>query len=225
MMGWRARVASSALVAVLSLAGALVACAQPLEGPALGDALRRGGYVLFFRHASTDFAQNDAAMRSFDDCARQRNLTDAGRTEARAIGEAIRRLAIPVGEVLASPYCRTVETARLIFGRATPTTAVRGGPSSADGDRYAELKALLARGAPPGTNVAIASHGNPFYAVAGGPYLAEGEAAIIAPGGPNGFTVVGRVRKSEWHSLSPGVAPANAGARSTHRARSREARS
>ena len=136
-------------------------------------------------------------MTSFEDCARQRNLTEAGRAEARAIGAAIKRAAIPVGEVLASPYCRTMETARLIFGRATAATSVRGGPATADGDRYLDLKTLFARSVPAGTNLAIASHGNPFHAVAGPPYLAEGEAAIVAAGGANGFTVVARVRKTD----------------------------
>lgn len=196
----------SRLVAlVVALFAAATALAQPspatLEGPALGDALRRGGYVIYFRHTSTDFSRNDAGMTSFEDCERQRNLTDAGRAEARAIGVAIQRLRIPIGEVLASPYCRTMETARLIFGRATSTAAVRGGPATPDGDRYLDLRRLLMRGAPAGSNVAIASHGNPFHAVAGPPYLAEGEAAIVAPGGPNGFTVIGRVRKADWGLL------------------------
>ena len=48
--------------------------------------LREGGYVLYLRHTSTDFSQNDSRMTSFDDCASQRNLTDQGRDEAPAIG-------------------------------------------------------------------------------------------------------------------------------------------
>ena len=36
--------------------------------------------------SSTDFSQNDAQMKGFDDCANQRNLTDKGRDEARAVG-------------------------------------------------------------------------------------------------------------------------------------------
>ena len=190
------------LATLLVAAAALAQVAAPLEGRALGDALRRGGYVIYFRHTSTDFSQNDANMASFEDCARQRNLTDAGRAEARAIGVAIRRAAIPVGDVLASPYCRTMETARLIFGRATPSTSVRGGPATADAERYLDLRTLFARAVPAGTNVAIASHGNPFHAVAGPPYLAEGEAAIVAAAGANGFTVVARVRKTEWDALA-----------------------
>ena len=174
----------------------------PLAGAALLDALRRGGYVIYFRHTSTDFGQNDDRMTGYEDCARQRNLTDTGRAEARAIGAAIRELGIPIGRVLASPFCRTRETAELIFGRATVSNAVRGGPAQADDDRYAELKALLSTPVTGGVDLAIVSHGNPYRAVVGGPYLAEGEAAVVEPRGKEGFRVVGHVRKDEWLALS-----------------------
>ena len=174
-----------------------------LQGRALLSALRAGGFVLYFRHTSTDFGQNDERMTGYEDCSTQRNLTDAGRAEARAIGAEIRELGIPIGEVLASPFCRTMETARLIFGRAIATPAVRGGPAQAESPaRYAALRDLLSTAVPRGTNVAIASHGNPFRAVVGGAYLAEGEAAVIEPRGAEGFRIVARVRKDEWKDLN-----------------------
>ena len=199
-----------AVVAACALLSALAPVAVPagtvanvpLEGRALGDALRRGGFVLYFRHASTDFGQSDETMTSFEDCNAQRNLTDKGRDEARAIGAAMERDRIPVGDVLASPYCRTRETAQLIFGRATVAPAVRGGPAQADAQRYAGLVALLSDPVPPGTNRVIVSHGNPFHAVAGSPYLAEGEAAVVAPRGAGRFEVVARIPRDRWADLA-----------------------
>jgi phosphohistidine phosphatase SixA len=173
---------------------------QAQSGMRLADALRQGGYILYFRHTATDFSQNDERMTGFEDCANQRNLTDAGRADARAIGAAIRSLGIPIGEVLASPFCRTRETAELIFGRYTVSTAVRGGPAQNDSGRYDELRVLLTRRVPGKVNLAIASHGNPFAAVVGTPYLAEGEAAIIEPRDA-GFSVVARIKKDEWAAL------------------------
>ena len=175
--------------------------AQPLAGAALVAALRQGGYVLYFRHTSTDFGQNDDRMTGYEDCARQRNLTDAGRAEARAIGAAIRALGIPICRVLASPFCRTRETAELMFGRATIANAVRGGPAQ-DDDRYAELKALLVTPVAGGFDLVIVSHGNPYRAIVGGPYLAEGEAAVIEPRGEEGFRVVAQIHKDEWAALA-----------------------
>ena len=174
----------------------------PLSGRALVDALRHGGYVIYLRHTSTDFGQNDEAMTTFDDCTKQRNLTDAGRAEARTIGAAVAKLRIPVGDVLASPFCRTLETARLAFGHATSTPAARGGPAVPESaDRYDALRTLLSTPVRNGSNTVVASHGNPFRAVAGPPYLAEGEAAVIEPLGPQGFRIVARVTKDGWKSL------------------------
>lgn len=184
---------------------AVAADASPetLAGPALLRALRAGGLILYFRHTSTDFGQNDDAMTGYEDCARQRNLTDRGRDEARRIGAAIKRLDIPVGDVLASPFCRTRETAQLIFGRAQVAPAVRGGPARPDSDdRYGELRTLLATPPRAGTDLAIASHGNPFHAVVDTAYLAEGEAAVIRPLGGQGFRVVARIPKDGWDALA-----------------------
>jgi hypothetical protein len=197
-------------LALLLLCGLFVAAPSPaadapgdaLAGPALLSALRAGGLILYFRHTSTDFGQNDDQMTGYEDCARQRNLTDRGRDEARAIGVAIVRLRIPIGDVLASPFCRTRETAQLIFGRMRVDAAVRGGPASNDApDRYAALRGLLSMPPAAGTVLAIASHGNPFRAVAGMSYLAEGEAAVVQPLGAAGFRVVARIAKDGWSAL------------------------
>ena len=173
-----------------------------LKGRALVAALRSGGYILYVRHAATDFGQNDDKMTGYEDCATQRNLVDRGRADARAIGASLRVLAIPVGDVLASPFCRTMETAQLIFGRATASPAVRGGPAQPESpDRYTALRDLLSTPLPRGSNLVIVSHGNPFRAVAGGNYLAEGEAAVIEPRGKQGFRIVARVPLEEWRVL------------------------
>lgn len=168
--------------------------------------LRHGGYILYFRHAATDFSQNDEKMTRYENCAAQRNLIDKGRADARAAGAAIRQLGIPVERVLASPFCRTVETAELLFGRVEKMGEVRGGPAvSAGSDRYAPLKRILATPVRAGSNLVVVSHGNPFYSVAGPPYLAEGEAAVIRPLGAD-FQVVARVRIEGWEALKSGPA-------------------
>ena len=97
-----------------------------LEGKALIEALRRGGYVIYFRHAATDWSQDDFVTADGEwtscDPARMRQLSSEGRQVARRIGEAIRRLKIPIGRVLSSEYCRTKETAQLMALGAVKTT-------------------------------------------------------------------------------------------------------
>ena len=200
-----------ALAALLLWAPARPQTAEPQRGslpsrelaPAqLLAELRKGGYILYFRHAATDFSQNDEKMKSFEDCANQRNLIDRGRSDARTAAAAIRRLGIPVERVLASPFCRTVETAQLLFGRAEKMQEVRGGPSApADAERYAALRRILATPIPAGANLAVISHGNPFYSVAGPPYLAEGEAAVIRPLGAD-FQIIARIPADRWAALA-----------------------
>lgn len=53
--------------------------ATRLEGPPLLAALRDGGHVRYFRHASTDPGQSDERMSGYEDCALQGNPTDTGR--------------------------------------------------------------------------------------------------------------------------------------------------
>jgi len=171
----------------------------------LVDGLRRGGYVLAFRHAATDFSMADGT-RDLRDCTRQRNLNPEGRRQSRTIGSALRRLRIPVGEVLASPYCRTRDTARLAFGRLRSSTALLSGRfltgRSAREHQPARLRRLLA--APPRrrTNTVLVSHA---FAIddAIGVSLAEGEVAVVTPsGGSRDVEVVATVEADEWARLA-----------------------
>lgn len=166
-----------------------------LQGPPLLAALKRGGYVIYFRHTATDFSKNDSAMKGFDDCENQRLLSEQGRRDAIAIGQRIRALELPVGEALASPFCRTMDHARLMLTNVTPRNEVR---ETQNGD-YAGLKQLLATPVARG-NRWIVGHGIPFRAVAGAPHLAEGEAAVIRPG-TTGWTVVARLAVADWQTL------------------------
>jgi len=178
--------------------------AMPLVEPdprVLVGELRKGGLILYFRHMATDFSQNDARSTHAEDCANQRNLTDRGRDDARRVGAAIKALGIPIARVQASPTCRTMETARLVFGRAEASIDVRSRSTDPnDADRFLPLKAIFEARLPAGGHLGIASHGNPFFAVAGVPYLAEGEMAIVRPLGGD-FEIVGRVRVEQWDGM------------------------
>jgi hypothetical protein len=170
--------------------------ASTLQGAELVSALRRGGYVVYFRHTATDHSKNDSNMKGYGDCQNQRPLSEQGRRDATEIGRQIRTLRLARGDVLASPFCRTMEHARLMLQDVTPRPEVR----EAQGGDYAGLKRLLASPVPRDRNRWIVGHGNPFRAVAGPPHLAEGEAAVIEPGTTR-WTVVARLQVDDWRAL------------------------
>lgn len=176
---------------------------RPAVSAAMVGRLRRGGYVLAFRHAATDPSATDMTGDP-SDCARQRNLDARGRRQSGEIGRAFRELGIPVGRVLASPVCRTRDTARLAFGRARASEALLSpefvSGAGAEGRQSSRLRRLLRQPPRAGTNTVLVSHAAAIGA-ATGLDLAEGEAAVIRPAqGPRGFDVVDRVEAREWEA-------------------------
>ena len=91
--------------------------------PAPADAdlwsrLRHGGLSLLMRHASTEAGQGDPPGYRLEDCSSQRNLSTAGRDEARHVGERLRRERVAIERVYTSPWCRCRETGTIAFGKA-----------------------------------------------------------------------------------------------------------
>jgi len=198
--------------ALLAVAGACAAAALPPFGSAragtLLRALRAGGLVIYFRHSLTIRAgQPDNDLSS---CADQRNLTEEGRDLARRIGEAIRALNVPIGSVLASPYCRCFETAQLAFGRHAIAAFLEtnGDPDDpAERARLAELAATLRMPPPAGGNTALVAHGNNLVGLTkwhGYPPLriAEAEAVVFRPRGDGAADVLGTVAGTAWAGLT-----------------------
>ncbi len=177
---------------------------------ALVRALRAGGFNIYFRHAETDWSQSDRVREAGDwvscDPARIRQLSEAGRETARAVGGAIRALRIPVGLVLASPYCRTVQTAELLgVGAVQPTVDVMNlRVAEYFGGRAAIVRTARARLATAplaGTNTVIAAHGN-VAREATPVYPGEAEGVVFKPDGRGGFRVVARLRPEDWARLA-----------------------
>jgi phosphohistidine phosphatase SixA len=174
------------------------AATERVSGPPV-ERLRRGGYVIALRHAATDPTATDMTG-DLRDCSRQRNLNAAGRRQARAIGRAFRELGIPVGRVLASPFCRTRDTARLAFGRVRPSRALLSADfaGGATARQRAGLRRLLATPPREGTNTVLVSH-EAAIDTATGVAVAEGESVIVAPRrGGRPFEVVWTVEAGTW---------------------------
>jgi broad specificity phosphatase PhoE len=74
-----------------------------LKADSLLKVLRKGGYTILLRHARTDYSFNENPSATTADRSTQRNLSEAGVADARAIGQVMRSTGIPVGEILSSP--------------------------------------------------------------------------------------------------------------------------
>jgi broad specificity phosphatase PhoE len=156
-------------------------------------ALASGGHVALLRHANAPGLGDPQGVK-IDDCKTQRNLDDAGRAQARAIGEVFRARKIRVDRVVSSPWCRTLETARLMAVGNVETSwslvSDRGQPTPA---RAQELKQLLSSWRGPGTLVLV-SHGWAIEALYG--FIpASGETLVLKPtaGSKAGADLVGRI--------------------------------
>lgn len=79
----------------------------------LKDALETRGTMIFFRHALAPGFGDPTNFR-IDDCATQRNLDKRGREQSREIGEIFKSLDFSTEIVHSSPWCRCLETARLM---------------------------------------------------------------------------------------------------------------
>lgn len=168
-------------------------------GFALVEAMRGGGHVLFFRHADTRGEPCDRSFR-IGDRAGQRNLSPAGRVQAARIGERLAALGIPVARpVLAGPVYRARDTAELAFGADGVTVTDSLIADDYAGDRIgwmlAEHRRLFSSPVAPGGNRVLVGHRTPAIMVAGdavgGRAFPEGSALVIAPGGVEGFRVLG----------------------------------
>lgn len=183
----------------------------PLSGPALLTALRQGGYVIFFRNVQTNDETLETSLNNPNgSCSPQRNLTDQGRAAARAIGDAFRALHIPVLQVLTNYRCAAIVTATTAFGEVAPRDELiePTDPSDTAGRARTAQAVRTALGKPPspGTNMIVIGQQS-LLTDAVGPdvTLAEGEAAIFAPDGTGGFTLVARLLPEQWASMSPGA--------------------
>jgi len=104
-----ARAAALAIVVLLVIASN----AARADEAAAWAALRQGGAVALMRHGDAPGVGDPPGWR-LDDCATQRNLGERGRAEARAVGARLRAERIAIDRVVSSPWCRCIETARLV---------------------------------------------------------------------------------------------------------------
>ena len=167
--------------------------------------LRTGGYVIVFRHGATHADQADTDPLNLDNVAKQRQLNDKGRADAKAIGDAFKAAGVPIGKSISSRFYRAVETAQLIGGKepeATPDVS-EGGLVVSPNENNRRAQALRTIAATPpaaGTNTLVVTHKPNILDAFGKDWfeIKEGEASIFKPDGKGAFTLIARVPIDQW---------------------------
>ena len=193
-----------ARLVIVSLALALLPGPANSQTPDWVDGLKQGGYVIVVRHGATYPDQADTDPLNHKNIAQQRQLNDDGRAKARAFGDALRKLQIPVAEVKTSFMNRAVETGTLLgVGTVTQTLDVTEGNqivSPNENTRRAQALRKLASTTPPaGSNVIIVTHKPNILDAFGKDWfeIKEGEASVFKPEGTN-YKLIGRVQMDDW---------------------------
>jgi len=169
--------------------------------------LRKGGHVIYFRHAQTEKDYADQVTADPNDGSTQRVLSEAGWKQAKAIGNAFRKLNIPVGDVISSQYFRAWQTADLAFGKYEKNPALNFEPAE---DYTAEQMAAMRDRVMPlvtvmpadGVNTILVGHDDPFEAISGIYPEPQGVAYILKPNGKDGFTILARLTSDDWTMLA-----------------------
>ena len=186
---------------ILALTLLLLSSITSAQEVALIERLQQGGLNIFIRHGITPGGQghkyNPPSERPHDCSPGSRQLTDEGREQSKIIGNKIRELKIPIGEVYSSGFCRCEETAKLAFGRASIVDWMLVRPGVFNYQLDKELKSIPSTGfftkTPSGKNNIFVGHHVTFsqgvLSSDFGLYLTrikidEGEAVIIEPGSP-----------------------------------------
>ena len=167
-----------ALSTTLSLGA--IALPTRAQTPGFWDLLREGGCVVLMRHAQTDPGVGDPPNFKLGDCSTQRNLSEAGREQARRVGEAFLRERVKLDQVRSSAWCRCVDTAMLAFKQHTVWPPINSffGAGGQDEQTRAVLAAVQGWQAP--RNLMLVTHQVNVTALTG-EFLAMGEVVVTRP--------------------------------------------
>jgi phosphohistidine phosphatase SixA len=195
------------LVSFQFLASVAASAQQSGTMPAqeLVSELRKGGLILYVRHAATDHSQSDKDLSDLSKCELQRNLSEQGRRESEAMGAAIRSLGIRIGKVFTSPYCRCVDTAEIAFGRYEKLDSMRATfftDEALTRELTSYLRAQLTTVPQPGTNTVLVGHTANLKEVTDVWPKPEGVAHVFRPDGQGGFSHLGRILPTDWPMLA-----------------------
>jgi phosphohistidine phosphatase SixA len=205
-----ARIVRFALACIVAAFWSLPSRSQVAPAPAEWiNALRAGGHVIVLRHGATNPDQADTDPLNFKNVAQQRQLNDNGRMLARAIGDSMRKLKIPVGPVHTSMFQRAVDTGTLLgFSDVISTPDLTEGglvvSPNENNRRALAFRKLVATVPPQGANAVVVTHKPNILDALGKDWfeVREGEASVFKPDGNGGYRLVVRLQAEEWSKIA-----------------------
>lgn len=184
-----------------------VADELPTADASLLAQLAGGGFVIYFRHAATDVEGPSEELIDLARCETQRSLSSQGKAEAVQIGEAFRKLDIPIASVIASPFCRTKETAKLAFGSFEVSDDLYFAIDVSAEERArlgSALRDMLSTPPVAGSNTVIVAHTANLREAAGIWPKPEGVAYIFRPLSGGRFEPVAKMLPEDWTRVMSG---------------------
>ena len=160
-------------------------------------ALKQSGKVILLCHTHVDVREGIGRLVP-GDFAAEVNLTVSGVEQAKRIGEAFQAHDIAVGKVVASPYCRRMDTGKLAFGRATaveylvPPGVVSDSQAKSNNERMLQ-EILKHRDA---SNLVMITHGLNISNIVLEPTVHMGEFFVLQPNGAD-FDAIGKIRMGD----------------------------
>lgn len=110
-----------ALLAGLIFSAVWVGPCHAQASDAVWERLAEGGKVVLMRHAAVNSGRGHGnALLRDPSCKKERNLSSVGQQDARSVGKQFQERNIPISEVRHSPFCRTADTARIVFAQGVP---------------------------------------------------------------------------------------------------------
>lgn len=180
-----------------------------VSGKALLEDLRKGGYIVYFRHTKTlPEHEHEARMRRegkwrVEDCSTQRNLSEAGINEANDQRDWVAKLGIPFGRVYSSSACRArIHAERVARGIEflevlTPSRSAEKGLA---------LRKMLGTAPAPGTNTFMFAHGGILWNATDYDSV-ESETFVFRPAAADQPPIlVASIKIGDWALLARGEA-------------------
>ena len=200
---------AAALFVITALTNCPIVQAQTLAGASLVQHLRQGGYVILMRHAHSPGELPDSHTADAENIRHERQLDETGRSTARAMGRAIKKLHIPVGAVLSSPTYRALETVRFaVLGPARTYAELGDGGQSMSADAVAGqagwLRNKVVERPKARKNTIIVTHMPNIQAafVQDSADLTDGEALVFHPDGHGSADFVAKIKIEDWPSFA-----------------------